>query len=208
MITIFVTIQTLKVESKWEAIDENAVSLMCYRKLISHFCSNSVLDNRIPYFWSNTRITLNFQFRRSIATNWQMWPRGDKVLLPVTSELQSCVLLLLRPVHVCEPNSLQMVRVCVDGIANMRCTICKWFMYHSSRTKICRFFVRTQRELWALCRQVFFMFTNCMLITCVSCIFSIWTGRCLLSANWNYGLPCVHRKLIYRTPNSDVSFAR
>ncbi len=39
------------------------------------------------------------------------------------------------------------MRVCVDGTANLCCAIHKRFAYHSPRTKICRFFVRTQREL-------------------------------------------------------------
>ncbi len=39
------------------------------------------------------------------------------------------------------------MRVCVDGTANLRCAICKWFTYHLPRTKICCFFARTQREL-------------------------------------------------------------
>ncbi len=39
------------------------------------------------------------------------------------------------------------VRVCVDGAANLRCAICEQFAYHSLRTKICQFFVRTRREL-------------------------------------------------------------
>ncbi len=40
--------------------------------------------------------------------------------------------------------------MCVDGTANMCCTICKQFPYCTPRTKICWFFARTQRELGAL----------------------------------------------------------
>ncbi len=39
------------------------------------------------------------------------------------------------------------MRMCVNGTANLRCAICKRVAYHSARTKICRFFARTQREL-------------------------------------------------------------
>ncbi len=39
------------------------------------------------------------------------------------------------------------MRVCVDGTANLCCIVHKWFADHSARTKICWFFVWTQREL-------------------------------------------------------------
>ncbi len=44
-----------------------------------------------------------------------------------------------RTVH--EPN------VRVDGTANLCCTVCEWFAYCSWQTKICWFFVWTQRAL-------------------------------------------------------------
>ncbi len=37
--------------------------------------------------------------------------------------------------------------ICIDGTANLRCDISKWFAYRSQRTEICLFFARTQREL-------------------------------------------------------------
>ncbi len=39
------------------------------------------------------------------------------------------------------------MRVCVDVTANMRCTICERFAYHSLWPAICRFLEQTQREL-------------------------------------------------------------
>ncbi len=32
------------------------------------------------------------------------------------------------------------MRVCVDGTANLRCTISEWFAYHLPQTEICRVF--------------------------------------------------------------------
>ncbi len=46
----------------------------------------------------------------------------------------------------CERFANQM-HVCVDRTANLLCTVREWFAYQSPRTKICLFFVRTQREL-------------------------------------------------------------
>ncbi len=50
-----------------------------------------------------------------------------------------------------------------------------WMVYipltdHSPWTKICWFFVRTQKKLCTLRRWVF-MFTNCTLVICIFCIF-------------------------------------
>ncbi len=39
------------------------------------------------------------------------------------------------------------MRVCVDGTANLSCTIRKRFACRSPQTEICEFFARTQREL-------------------------------------------------------------
>ncbi len=53
-----------------------------------------------------------------------------------------------------EPNRtkqfMNQMRLGVDGTANMHCAIRKRFAYHSLRTKICRFFAQTQRELGEL----------------------------------------------------------
>ncbi len=65
---------------------------------------------------------------------------------------------LLSLVHTCEPNGLRtarewfanQMRICMDGTANLRCLVCKWFTHHLLQTKICRFFARTHRELEAL----------------------------------------------------------
>ncbi len=56
------------------------------------------------------------------------------------------------------PNGLQttsewfanQIRVCVDGTANLCCTIHEQCAYHSPQTKICRVLARTQRELKAV----------------------------------------------------------
>ncbi len=49
----------------------------------------------------------------------------------------------------------------------------------------------------------FFIFAN---HTLVPAFFSIWTGRCLLSAYWNYGSPRIHRKLIYCAPSVNFTW--
>ncbi len=66
---------------------------------------------------------------------------------------------ILSLIYTSAPNGLQttyewfanQMRICVDGTANQRCTIYEWFAYCSPQTKICQFFVRTQRELDTLC---------------------------------------------------------
>ncbi len=51
----------------------------------------------------------------------------------------------------CSPTACEwfanQMRVCVDRTVNLRCTIRKLFAYCLLQTEICRFFVRTKREL-------------------------------------------------------------
>ncbi len=43
------------------------------------------------------------------------------------------------------------MRICVDGIVNLRCAIRKQFTYHLPQTKICRFFYVNIRTEGAKC---------------------------------------------------------
>ncbi len=62
---------------------------------------------------------------------------------------------LLSLVYTSVPNGSQtarkwftnQMRVCVDGTANLCCTVCEWFAYRSLQTEIYRVFAQTQREL-------------------------------------------------------------
>ncbi len=79
--------------------------------------------------------------------------------------------------------------VCVNETANMRCTICEWFAYHSPQTKLCRFFAQTQRELCTLC-------VLCSPQICRKLIYQVPIANCLQTI-W---FTCVYRP-IFRSCN-------
>ncbi len=106
--------------------------------------------------------------------------------------------------------------ICVDRTVNMHCTICKQFTYHSLRTKICRFFVRTQREVDALCvlcsrqinlphawRKLFANHLVCMCVPALTCelgmkrvcpLFAHYLQELLFSSGWDnssYKTSCI-----------------
>ncbi len=76
-----------------------------------------------------------------------MWEKGSIIRL--------LGLYNLSLVYTSAPNSSQTTRerfmnqmhVCVDRAPNLHCADREWFAYRSLRTKIYRFFARTQREL-------------------------------------------------------------
>ncbi len=96
----------------------------------------------------------------------------------------------------------------VDGTANMCCTICKWFVFHSLQTKIyCFFFLQTKGIVSATQTGVF-MFWNHKLVACIFCIFSMWKSmfvNSVLKLWFVICLPHIHRKLIYRVSSANCT---
>ncbi len=74
----------------------------------------------------------------------------------------------LSPVYTCTPYCLRMVckqfvhhmHVRVDRTVNKCCTVCIQSLYYKPQTKICQFFVRTQRDVCVSHRYICRVFTS------------------------------------------------
>ncbi len=66
---------------------------------------------------------------------------------------------------------------------------------HTIRCEL-KFATRIQRELCMLCKQVFFMFANCMLVACIFWHFFNTDWSILVEDAWNYSLLCVRFKFV------------
>ncbi len=104
--------------------------------------NNFVLITRILLLQNNS---YRVQMAQCLVKISHRWERGhicfSKSLIKKTTPLRKKKNDKARYTHA------NQMRVRVHRTANMHCAICKWFAYRSPRTKICRDFAQTQREL-------------------------------------------------------------
>ncbi len=91
--------------------------------------------------WIET-VMYSSSFKR-VAKIWFVWPLVIAIRIKWVRATSGAHLATARYTHT------NQMRMCVDRTANMRCFICEWFTYHSSRTNISRVFTQTQMELGA-----------------------------------------------------------